>query len=138
MYPGPQDEGEDVEWRTDSQVGCLPRHEWWKAEYRRATDHANPARGQGADGRGSGRWLAVRRRQETGERRSEEQERSKIRGTQGKVAVTGRLSVPQQGTTPSIERGDEIEADIVRFSDDAGMDRYMEPYWNACKVDNCV
>ncbi len=72
--------------------------------------------------------MAVRRRQETGERRSEEQERSKIRGTQGKVAVTGRLSVPQQGTTPSIERGDEIEADIVRFSDDAGMDRYMEPY----------
>jgi hypothetical protein len=66
-------------------------------------------------------------RKEPGERR-EEQEWKKIRGMLGKVAGTGRLSVPQPGTAPSIEGGDEIEADIVRFSEAADMDRYVETY----------
>ncbi len=45
--------------------------------------------------------------------RREEQERNKIRGTPSKVAVgTGRLSVPQPGTAPTSEKGDEMDADI--------------------------
>lgn len=103
-----------------------------RQEDRRAADQATPARGQEADGRGEWQVVGGKKktggRQETVDRRSEERERSKIRGTPGKVAGTGRLSVPQPGTTPSVEGVEEAEADIVRFSDEADMDRYVEPY----------
>jgi hypothetical protein len=43
--------------------------------------------------------------------------RPKARGTPSKVAGgTGRLSVPQPGTNPPLQREDEMEADeIIRF-----------------------
>ncbi len=80
-----------------------------RQEDRRVADHTTPARGQGADGRGECQVVAGKKktggRREMVDRRSEEQERSKIRGTLAKMASTGRLSVPRPGTTSSVEGG---------------------------------
>jgi hypothetical protein len=96
-----------------------------------AAGRATPTRGQGATGEGEWQIAGGRKkagRQEMMERR-EEQERIRIRGTPSKVAVgTGRLSVPQPGTVPTSEGGDEMDADIVRFPEGTDEERYVEPY----------
>jgi hypothetical protein len=43
------------------------------------------------------------------------------------AAGSGRLSVPQPGTLPPRERGEEMEEDIVRL-ETSDEDRYVEPY----------
>jgi hypothetical protein len=52
----------------------------------------------------------------------------KVKGTPIKVAGgTSRLSVPQPGTFPPRERGEDMEEEIVRL-ETSDEDRYVEPY----------
>jgi hypothetical protein len=86
-----------------------------------------PRTGVTADGEGE--WQTVRGKK-TGRQEAAgggvTQER--VRGTPVKVVGgTGRLSVPQPGTLPPRERGEDMEEDIVRL-ETSDEDRYVEPY----------
>ena len=86
-----------------------------------------PAKSTGA---AEGEWQTVGgrkktvRQETTGARMTQE----RVKGTPVKVAAgSGRLSVPQPGTLPPRERGEEMEEDIVRL-ETSDEDRYVEPY----------
>ena len=100
-------------------------------EERRAGE-ATPTRGRPATDEGE--WQIAGGRKKTGRTETVEREgantRPKARGTPSKVAGgTGRLSVPQPGTNPPLQREDEMEADeIIRFPEGTDEERYVEPY----------
>jgi hypothetical protein len=59
----------------------------------------------------------------------QEQEKARNKGPPRKVASdTGRLSVPQPGTFPPLQEGEDMDEDIVRFPEGTDEERYVEPY----------
>ncbi len=90
---------------------------------------ATLARGQ--RDKGEGEWqIAGGRKKGTGAiSKTTAGDGAKNKGTPRKVAgVTSKLSVPQPGTYPPHQEEGEMEADIVRFSEDTDLDRHVEPY----------
>jgi hypothetical protein len=90
-----------------------------------ASERQAPAKNRGAAD-GEGEWQTVGGKKRTGRQEAAgggvTQER--VRGTPVKVVGgRGRLSVPQPGTLPPRERGE----DIVRL-ETSDEDRYVEPY----------
>jgi hypothetical protein len=77
-----------------------------------------------------GEWQTVGGRKKTvrQETAGAKMTQERVKGTPVKVvAGSGRLSVPQPGTLPPRERGEEMEEDIVRL-ETSDEDRYVEPY----------
>ncbi len=94
-----------------------------------ASDRQAPAKSRGAAD-GEGEWQTVGGKKKTGRQEAAgggvTQER--VKGTPIKVVGgTGRLSVPQPGTLPPKERGEDMEEDKVRL-ETSDEDRYVEPY----------
>ena len=88
---------------------------------------ATPARGRTASG--GEEWQVAGGRRRVRNEQQQEQEKARNKGTPRKVASdTGRLSVPQPGTFPPLQEGEDMDEDIVRFPEGTDEERYVEPY----------
>ncbi len=100
-----------------------------------ASGKQSPAKSKGAAD-GEGEWQTVGGRKKTGRQEAAggKVTQERVKGTPVKVAVgTCRLSVPQPGTLPPRERGEDMEEDIVRLETSV-KDRYVEPYCTMLQV----
>jgi hypothetical protein len=94
-----------------------------------ASEKQAPAKSRGTTD-GDGEWQTVGGKKKAGKKDAAggEMTQERVKGTPIKVAGgTGRLSVPQPGTLPPRERGEDMEEDIVRL-ETSDEDRYVEPY----------